>query len=110
MIARDGLGDRAADVAAVGALVGVAEAFGHQLRELGRHAAGAERLAFGSPRKPVSRQARHDDVERIGGVAALGRRVGEQRVIFIIRRNESGQPWLSSSGIGCGPRPRTWMK
>ena len=72
-------GDEAADVAAPGGVLAVSEGLGHQgVPEVGDLPEVDVRKAGEGAGETEAGQGRHDDVERVGGVAAERGRVGER--------------------------------
>ena len=102
---RESRNDVAAPVAPLGGEPRTAEHVAHQLGEEIGHLGDAESRLSGRERERVPRQGRGDDGERVGGVAAVARRVGEPRDQLVGLHTDPGQPCTSSSGVGCGPTP-----
>ena len=70
-------GDQRAVVGSAGGVLGVAEDIGHQRVPAVGHLPVVH-VAGGWRREPEAGQRRHDDVERVGRVAAVGGRVGQR--------------------------------
>ena len=96
------LGDQRTPVAALGHEPRVAEP-PHQLPHAGRCGRGPSRCGRLAG-EPVSGHRRDHHVERVVGVAAVGRRIGQRPDTFSISMTEPGQPWVTISGsaFSCG--------
>ena len=77
VVAADLGGDLRAGVVSVRAVALVAEVR-HQLRPGARDAAGVPARLAGRAREADARERRHHEVERVGGVAAVGARIGQR--------------------------------
>ena len=62
-----------------------------------------------SARKAVARHRRRDHVERVRRIAAMRPGSASNGMILYISKNVLGHPCVITSGIGFGPRPRSWM-
>ena len=78
MAAREVLGDGAAPIAAMRAESLIAEFLGHQfVPQVAKSEQAA--MAFARLGVAVARQAGNHDIERVGGIAAMRGRIGQQR-------------------------------
>ncbi len=102
------VGDRRADVTALGDVAGVAEAL-HQLRPGLRDAAGPPAELGRLGRESVPGDGRQHEVERVLGVVRRGCRVSGS-IVSSSSITEPGQPWVMISGSASSCSERTWMK
>jgi hypothetical protein len=97
MVEREVAAHMAAHVAARRAERGIAED-AHHLGPWARDGNGVEGWVGGTVGVPVARQVGHNHVERVGGIGPVCARIGKKGDDLGVAPNESGQPWLSTSG------------
>ena len=65
----------------------------------------------GRPGEADAGERRHHEVEGVGGIAAVGARVGQRPdQVEVLERRDIGQPCVQISGSASGSGERTWRK